>query len=89
MKKEPKEKKLTEPDETKNLVNVDKTCTKCVTHHKTVEERHIDGRNSWGIWFTCKAIDPTNNQVCGSTLLILSPEQRKLLIKHGRLKENT
>lgn len=67
-----------------NAIHADKTCPKCGHYYFQIDLMMVDGVNQLGTWFTCK--DFSNNEVCGSTLLILSVAQKALLKKHGRLK---
>ncbi len=73
--------------ETKGKIYANKTCAKCEAYYFAIDHKDIDGENKLGIWFTCKAIDSKDNKVCGSTMLILSENQRKLLEKHGRISK--
>ncbi len=68
----------------KGEVYVNHTCNCCGAHYLSWRISEIDAIDEMGIWYTCKKTLKEAEEMCGSTLLFLSKEQRAKLNSRKR-----
>lgn len=68
-------------------MKLNKICSKCKSQIHTKNIKYID-RNELGVWVNCYNIDPADNDICKSTLLLV-PEKKATTISKDQLETFT